>query len=210
MVYELSLDYAGRPGFTADYTRIGVYVGVLVQQYASTSPGPTSTGRTSVRLRRRWCEPRHHDPDRRDAVHAAGRGAMIDDIRLTGTPGVVAGNAASGTLTSVALDTFVSGPLVDGDGSETLTLTFSGLPSGAVIVTAANPGGYGLGRSHHHLRRRAGVGAAAVQLLGDRPPQRGRDRHRDGRCQRIDRQRHHARTRRAARSSRAATWAATG
>ena len=26
MVYELSLDYAGRPGFTADYTRIGVYV----------------------------------------------------------------------------------------------------------------------------------------------------------------------------------------
>ena len=31
MVYELSLDYAGRPGFSADYTRIGVYVdGVLV------------------------------------------------------------------------------------------------------------------------------------------------------------------------------------
>ncbi|WP_395690903.1 tandem-95 repeat protein [Piscinibacter sp.] len=144
MVYELSLDYAGRPGFTADYTRIGVYVdGVLVQQYASTSP-QTYLDWQNLKFAFVGDGANHVITIQTDATqfNAAGRGAMIDDIRLTGTPGVVAGNAASGTLTSVALDTFVSGPLVDGDGSETLTLTFSGLPSGAVIVTAANPGGY--------------------------------------------------------------------
>ncbi|MBS0437260.1 MAG: tandem-95 repeat protein, partial [Proteobacteria bacterium] len=144
MVYELSLDYAGRPGFSADYTRIGVYVdGVLVQQYASTSP-QTYLDWQNLKFAFVGDGANHVITIETDATQfdPNGRGAMVDDITLTGTPGVVAGNAASGTLTSVALDTFVSAPLVDGDGSETLKFTFSGLPSGAVIVTAANPGGY--------------------------------------------------------------------
>ncbi len=144
MVYELSLDYAGRPGFAENFTRIGVYVdGVLVQQYASTSP-QTYIDWKNLQFAFVGDGASHTITIRTDATqfNDAGRGAFIDDIRLTGTPGVVAGNASSGTLTALALATFVAAPLVDGDGSESLTLTFSGLPSGAIIVTAANPGGY--------------------------------------------------------------------
>ncbi len=144
MVYELSLDYAGRPGFGENYTRIGVYVdGVLVQQYAATSPQNYIDWK-NLQFAFVGDGANHTITIRTDATqfNDAGRGAFIDDITLTGTPGVVAGNAGSGTLTALALATFVSAPLVDGDGSETLSLTFSGLPSGATIITAANPGGY--------------------------------------------------------------------
>ena len=99
------------PGFTADYTRIGVYVdGVLVQQYASTSP-MTYLDWQNLKFAFVGDGANHVITIQTDATqfNPAGRGAMIDDIRLTGTPGVVANNAASGTLTSVALDTFVSG-----------------------------------------------------------------------------------------------------
>ncbi|WP_295641009.1 Ig-like domain-containing protein, partial [uncultured Methylibium sp.] len=144
MVYDLSLDYAGRPGFGTDFTRIGVYLdGVLIQQYSATSP-QTYIDWKSLSFAFVGDGADHVLTIRTDAsqFNTAGRGAFIDDVRLEGTQGVVAGNAGSGTLTSVALATFVTAPLVDGDGSESLSLIFSGVPAGAVIVTSANPGGY--------------------------------------------------------------------
>jgi large repetitive protein len=143
MVYELSFDYAGRPGFGTDFTRIGIYVdGVLQQQVSSTSPqGFIDWKNLKLRLEGDGAE--HTITIRTDATafNAAGRGAFIDDIRLTATQGVVAGNVGGG-VTRVALAGYVSTSLVDGDGSESLTLSFTGVPAGASIITAANPGGY--------------------------------------------------------------------
>jgi Ca2+-binding RTX toxin-like protein len=142
MVYELSFDFAGRPGFSADFTRIGVYVdGVLQQQYASTSP-QTFIDWQNAKLRLQGDGGTHTITIRTDATqfNNAGRGAFIDDVRLSATQGVVAGNA--GAITAVALASYVSAALVDADGSEFLTLSFSGIPAGAIIVTASNPGGY--------------------------------------------------------------------
>ena len=51
---------------------------------------------------------------------------------------MTAGNAAGGTLTQIALASYVSAGLTDTDGSETLSLTFGGLPTGAQIVTSTN------------------------------------------------------------------------
>ena len=51
---------------------------------------------------------------------------------------MTAGNAAGGSLTQIALASYVSAGLTDTDGSETLSLTFGGLPTGAQIVTSTN------------------------------------------------------------------------
>ncbi len=142
MVYELSLDYAGRPGFDSNHTRIGVYLdGVLIQQYAATSP-QGSIDWDNLKFSFQGDGGTHTLMIRTDATefNSAGRGAFIDDLRLTATQGVVAGN--SGATTSIALATYVAAALVDADGSEALTLAFSGVPAGATIVTAGNPGGY--------------------------------------------------------------------
>jgi Ca2+-binding RTX toxin-like protein len=142
MLYELSFDYAGRPGFGVDYTRIGVYLdGVLLQQYAATSPQGYIDWQ-NLKVRFEGDGSTHTLTIRTDATqfNANGRGAFLDDMRLTATQGVMAGNAGATTL--IALAGYVSTSLVDIDGSESLTLTFSGLPSGATIVTGANPGGY--------------------------------------------------------------------
>ncbi|MET1077860.1 MAG: Ig-like domain-containing protein, partial [Pseudomonas sp.] len=143
-VYDLSLDYAGRPGFTSGFTSIAVLVdGVQVATYASTSPDSglswqnlhfsfTGTGATqNIRI-----------VTNATSIDASGRGALIDDIRLTQYQGAIAGNAAGGTQTQIALAAYVLAALGDSDGSEKLTLTFGNLPSGANIVTASHPSGY--------------------------------------------------------------------
>ncbi|WP_446697461.1 calcium-binding protein [Undibacterium danionis] len=66
---------------------------------------------------------------------------MIDDIVLTERQGVIAGNAGAGSLTQIALTSYVTGSLVDNDGSETLSYNFSSLPAGSTIITAAHPSG---------------------------------------------------------------------
>ncbi|KNZ31847.1 MAG: hypothetical protein AD742_15315 [Methylibium sp. NZG] len=144
MVYQLSLDYAGRPGFTADYTRIGVYLdGVLIQQFAATSP-MTHADWHNLKFAFEGDGNTHTLSIRTDATqfNTAGRGAFIDDAEIVAVQGVMAGNAAGGTRTSVGLAGYVSAALIDGDGSESLTLTFSGVPAGAVIVTGSNPAGH--------------------------------------------------------------------
>ncbi|MBK7238093.1 MAG: type I secretion C-terminal target domain-containing protein [Sterolibacteriaceae bacterium] len=141
-VYDFSFEYAGREGFGTTYTQIGIYVdGVLAAQYSATSPqdyidwkqlhysivGDGGTHAISIRT---------------DATQftSGGRGAFVDELSMTSYQGVIAGNAGGG-LTRVSLASYVSASLVDTDGSETLGLTLSGLPSGARIVTASNPTG---------------------------------------------------------------------
>ena len=137
-VYEMSFDYAGRSGFGVDYTRIGVYVdGVLVQQYAATSPqGSIDWKNLSFSFTGDGAN--HTVMIKTDATqfHSSGRGAFIDDLKMVAFQGVSAGNAGGG-FTSVALANYVTAGLVDTDGSETLSLAFAGVPAGATIVTGA-------------------------------------------------------------------------
>ncbi len=142
MVYELSFDYAGRPGFGTDFTRIGVYLdGVLLQQYAGTSP-QTFIDWQNLNIHFAGDGGTHTLLIRTDATqfNSNGRGAFIDDVRLSATQGVIAGN--SGSFTAIMLAEYIAAALVDADGSESLTLALSGLPAGATVVTATNPGGY--------------------------------------------------------------------
>ena len=145
-VYELSLDYAGRPGFGTEFTSIAVYLGnTLLGTYGSTSPqgsfnwenlklsfaGTGSTETLTIRL-----SPNNTGQD------ANGRGALIDDIRLSTTQGVVAGSGGISGKTAVSLSTYITGQLTDTDTSEVLSYKFSNLPAGATIVSNSTPGGY--------------------------------------------------------------------
>jgi CshA-type fibril repeat protein len=144
MVYDLSFDYAGRSGFSTDFTRIGVYVdGVRVATYASTSPqGSLNWENLHFSFTGTGANQTIRIVTEATQVDSAGRGAMIDDITLTEYQGAQAGNAAAGANTVISLASYVTAALVDTDGSESLALSFAGLPAGAVIVTAANPTGY--------------------------------------------------------------------
>ncbi|MBD3792447.1 MAG: cadherin-like domain-containing protein, partial [Campylobacterales bacterium] len=136
MVYDISFDTAGRPGFTSDYTQIGIYIDdVLVQSYAPTSP-QTYIDWKSIQFSFEGDGSSHTIKIRTDATttHPNGRGAFLDDMALTAQQGVVAGNKDVNT-TQVALDTYIDAALTDTDGSETLSITLSGVPSGAVVVT---------------------------------------------------------------------------
>jgi Ca2+-binding RTX toxin-like protein len=140
MVYELSFDYAGRPGFTAGYTTISIQLdGVTIATYSSTSGNAaldwknlkvSFVGDGNTHTLAILTTPTQTDPN--------GRGAAIDDITLAAYQGVTAGNASGGSLTQIALASYVSAGLTDTDGSETLSLTFGGLPAGAQIVTSSN------------------------------------------------------------------------
>ncbi len=137
MVYELSFDTAGRPGFTAPFTTVGVYIdGLLYKTISNTSPQGYIDWK-SVKVDFTGDGANHVITIRTDATqfNTAGRGAFIDNVELIATQGVVAGNA--GAYTNVHLANYVSGALVDGDGSEALTFTFSGLPTGATVVVGA-------------------------------------------------------------------------
>ncbi len=141
--YQLSFDYAGRVGFNTNYTAISIYVGgVLIGSYAGTSGNDaldwtnlnfSFTGTGGDMTIRIVATPSQVDP--------SGRGAMIDDIRLSSVQGVIQGNAHGGAHTLVDLDNYVSGSLGDTDGSETLSFTFGNLPAGALIITADHPAG---------------------------------------------------------------------
>nr|WP_260619666.1 retention module-containing protein [Pseudomonas sp. B11D7D] len=135
-VYELSMDYAGRLGFDTSYTKIAVYLGnTLVGEYSSTSSqtslnweninfsfvGTGNTEALSIKLAG-------------TSTTSNGRGALIDNIELTSSQGVVAGDGGVSGKTSIALANYVSGALTDTDGSESLRYDLSGLPAGASIV----------------------------------------------------------------------------
>ena len=137
-LYELSLDYAGRPGFDTTYTSIGIYLdGVLIQQYASASP-QTYIDWKNLKINFEGDGGTHVLTIRTNATsfNGAGRGAFIDDISIAAVgQGVVKANG--GTYTGVTLSKYVSGALIDTDGSESLSYTFSGLAAGSSIVSSS-------------------------------------------------------------------------
>jgi len=140
LVYQLSFDYAGRPGFTGDYTNISVQVdGTTVASYSATSP-QTYLDWKNLKLSIVGDGASHTISILTTATsfNPNGRGAMIDDIVLIGVQGVAANNAVGGTMTDIQLANYVSASLVDSDGSETLSLSLSGVPAGAQIVAGTN------------------------------------------------------------------------
>jgi hypothetical protein len=124
-IYTLSFDYAGRNGYSTDYTRIGIYVdGVKLATYANTSPATrlnwkalqyTFTGTGGVQTIKFVTEATRFD--------VGGRGALIDDIALVEQ---LPANA------DVPLK--ISTTLLDSDASEALSLKLQGLPVGTVIA----------------------------------------------------------------------------
>ncbi|MDP2833396.1 MAG: type I secretion C-terminal target domain-containing protein, partial [Pseudomonadota bacterium] len=142
-VYELSFDYAGRNGYSVDYTRIGVYLDygtggeTPIQSYAATSLEAFSDWK-ALSFSFLGDGASHTVTLRTDATlfHPGGRGSFIDDVKLVSSQGVVAGNSDTGSKTSIALAGYVAGVLTD--SSEVLTLTFSNLASGAQIVAGSN------------------------------------------------------------------------
>ena len=135
-VYELSLDYAGRLGYDASFTKIAVYLGnTLVGEYASTSSqtslnwenihfsfvGTGNTENLTIKLAG-------------TSTELGGRGALIDDITLSSSLGVIASSGGVSGKTSIALANYISGNLTDTDGSETLRYDLRNLPSDASIV----------------------------------------------------------------------------
>src|SRR5438128_3341122 len=83
--YRLSLDYAGRLGYSADFTQISLYVdGVRAGSYANTSPNTALnwqavsfgfTGNGALQTLKLVTEA--------IAGQSNGRGAMVDDLTLT-------------------------------------------------------------------------------------------------------------------------------
>jgi VCBS repeat-containing protein len=129
--YTLSLDLAGRMGFSADYTRVGILVdGVRIGGDASTSPGVTldwqtrsfqftgSGGKQTIRI---VSEATRWDKN--------GRGMMIDDIALTETLAANTGREDSAIPLSA-----ISAGLTDTDGSEALAISIEALPVGATVT----------------------------------------------------------------------------
>ncbi|MGP0204638.1 tandem-95 repeat protein, partial [Pseudomonas sp. NCHU5216] len=129
--YTLSLDLAGRMGYGADYTRIGIYVdGVRIGADASTSGRHglswqersfqfTGTGgMQSIRI-----------VSEATQLDANGRGMMIDDIVLSETLPANVGQEDSLIRLPV-----IGASLNDCDGSESLVLMIESVPVGAVLT----------------------------------------------------------------------------
>lgn len=128
--YTLSLDVAGRPGYGAEFTQIGIYVdGVRLGGDASTSRTGgldwqtqrfSFVGSGAVQSIRIVSEAGRFD--------ANGRGMMVDNIALTET--LPANTGLEDTAIRLCA---LSAALKDTDGSETLKLTIEGVPIGATL-----------------------------------------------------------------------------
>ncbi|WP_291853752.1 Ig-like domain-containing protein [Accumulibacter sp.] len=128
--YTLSLDLAGRPGFSADYTRITASIdGREIGSKSGLSPRDLLAWQTSgfafvgtgsrqtIRIASaaaRWA--------------TDGRGMMIDNLALSETLPPNTGLED----TPIRLSP-ISATLLDSDGSETLALGITGLPAGAAL-----------------------------------------------------------------------------
>ena len=129
--YTLSMDVAGRLGYSSDYTKIGIYVdGVRIGGDESTSSATvlnwqskqfTFTGTGHKQTIQIIGEATKQDGN--------GRGVMIDDIalveRLPANMGL--------EDTAIKLST-ITARLKDADGSETLALSIEAIPVGAVLT----------------------------------------------------------------------------
>jgi Ca2+-binding RTX toxin-like protein len=138
--YELSFDYAGRPGFGHNIVPIRIEVdGVTRATYRHTS-GAAANDWQNLKFTFEGDGASHSiavltDP----SVYVfGGRGAMITDISLYSMQGATAGNALGGTKTDIALGPHVNGSLVNASGSESLSFQFDHLPANAQIVSGAH------------------------------------------------------------------------
>ncbi|MFA7292479.1 MAG: Calx-beta domain-containing protein [Rhodocyclaceae bacterium] len=141
LVYDLSLDHAGHLGYSAAYTRINVLVdGVSIGKYSAVSPNEaldwsnlrfSFVGNGSGQVITILTDP--------TATNSSGNGAMVDDINLRSAQGAIQGNANGGTETSIGLGQYVTSALVDSDTSEVHSITFNGIPAGAMFYTASAP-----------------------------------------------------------------------
>ncbi|MDZ4253583.1 MAG: tandem-95 repeat protein, partial [Sulfuritalea sp.] len=128
--YTLSLDLAGHLGYSAEYTRIGLYLdGVKIGTAEDTSPNDalawtarsfSFTGAGRAQTLRIIAEPSKRESN--------GRGMMVDDIALSETLPANTGRE-DGAVPLSAIGALLS----DTDGSETLTLSIAALPVGATL-----------------------------------------------------------------------------
>ncbi|UDM16411.1 retention module-containing protein [Vogesella sp. XCS3] len=136
-LYQLDFAAAGRPGFSADFTRLGIYVdGVLYQSIELTSPQDYLDWH-NVKVNIAGDGNSHTITLRTDAssFDPGGRGVLLDVVGMTSCTGLIAGNNIVDT--KVHLADYISGALVDTDGSESLSYTFGNLPAGSTIVTSS-------------------------------------------------------------------------
>ncbi|WP_374326246.1 tandem-95 repeat protein [Azonexus sp.] len=153
--YTLSLDLAGRLGYSADYTRIGIYVdGVKVGSDQSTSGASALNWQTrSFQFVGKGGAQTIRIVSEATRFDANGRGMMIDDIALS-----VVQPANTGLEDTPIRLSAISAALTDTDGSETLAITVEALPVGATLSdgtrsftatagnTTANVSGWDLGK----------------------------------------------------------------
>ncbi len=135
-VYDLSFDYAGRYGYSTAFTKITVTINGVSTDYANTSGTTALTwhsldfgfvGTGSPVTITIAATPTQ--------VEAGGRGALIDNISVDTQSGLVAGNAVGGTKTDIALSTYITNAqLTDTDGSETLSVRLTNVPTSAQIL----------------------------------------------------------------------------
>ena len=87
MVYELSLDVAGRPGFTGDYTKLGIYLDGQLLTQASPTSGQTYIDWKNLVVYFAGDGANHTLTIRTDATtfNDNGRGVFLDDIVITAT-----------------------------------------------------------------------------------------------------------------------------
>ncbi|HLF98037.1 MAG TPA: Ig-like domain-containing protein, partial [Methylococcaceae bacterium] len=129
--YTLNLDYAGRIGFSAAYTQIGVYVdGIRIGGYAGTSPETAldwknlsfhfaGTGKAqTIRL-----------VSEATTFDANGRGAMLDNLVLSESLPIDTGYE-DGPIRLAS----ITAALTDTDGSEGLNVTIDALPIGSTLT----------------------------------------------------------------------------
>ena len=133
--YNLNLDYAGRLGYSSDFTRIGIYVdGMRIASYANTSPNTvldwknlsfSFTGNGSAQTIRIVSEA--------STTQSNGCGAMIDNIAVTEVLPVNTGYKDS----AIRLSSIIA-IASDSDGSERLSLVVSAIPVGAKLSDGTN------------------------------------------------------------------------
>ncbi|MBG53991.1 MAG: hypothetical protein CML99_16490 [Rhodobiaceae bacterium] len=130
--YTLTFDYAGRPGYDASVNRIEIlWDGVVVDTVSvdASSSGNAIWQSFTVNFSG------DGDPSRLEIREAgvdedAGRGMLIDNIRMTETIDEGAHGAAGQPIDLPDL----SAALSDTDGSESLSLLIGNIPAGAVLT----------------------------------------------------------------------------
>ncbi|WP_263627221.1 beta strand repeat-containing protein [Stappia stellulata] len=134
--YDLTFDYAGRPGYDATVNRIEIlWDGEVIATLSADGTVSSQPVWQSYTI----TLPGDGDPTRIEFREAGvdtsgGRGMFLDNIQIAET---LEDAARGGANTAIDLPD-LSGSLADTDGSEALSLAISGLPNGTVISDGSN------------------------------------------------------------------------